>query len=80
MIRAIPVPKSIFNPSTKTWEVPGLPTPNKVSKKASAPCKPVFSGDKSPVRAPWWDDMRAKTPKCWKHQSRRNKQHYRGTL
>jgi hypothetical protein len=74
MIRAIPVPKSFLNPATNTWEVPGLAVPKEVNKKVCA-CKPVFSGDKAPVRAPWWKDVRADAIKCWKQQSVRLRQY-----
>ena len=75
MIRAISPPKVAFNPTTNTWEVPGRPnlTATQV-KKPVAPCNPVFSGDKEPITAPWYE-MRNEPIKCWKQQSVRLRQY-----
>ena len=76
MIRAISPPKVKFNPTTNTWDVPERPDLTTAQvKKPVAPCKPVFSGDKAPIRALWWNDVMADTPKCWKHQSVRTRQY-----
>lgn len=92
MVRAIPVPKSVFNPTTGQWEAPGINlTPPKKNKVApyQPPTHIVFGG--SPVADTdaivkarklstdyWWNEGYRQTPKNWKHQSRRKKQHYKG--
>lgn len=76
MIRAISPPKVQFNPNTNKWEAPGRPDLIATQvKKTIAPCNPVFSGEHEPLAAPWWGDLGASTPKCWKHQSVRQRQY-----
>lgn len=77
MIRAISPPKVKFNPTTNTWEVlnrPDLVIPP-TKQAPAAPCGPVFSGERGSIVAPWWGDLGASTPKCWKHQSVRQRQY-----
>jgi len=77
-VLAIPVPRSIRNPITGKWEAPGVDlTPPKNNKKVvyQPPTHTVFCGDRAPVRAPWWNDVRADAIKCWKQQSVRLRQY-----
>ena len=77
MVRAIPVPKSVFNPTTGQWEAPGidLTPPNKNKATYTPPTPIVFSGEKGIMAAPWWGGVYRKTPKSWKHQSSRARQY-----
>ena len=77
MIRAIQVPQSMRNKVTGTWEVPGHPELHTPKVKPVIISHPIFGGETTPIRAPWWNDVRSSTPKGWKHQSSRGHQYYR---
>ena len=77
MVRAIPVPKSVFNPTTGQWEAPGIdlapPKKNKAAYKP--PTHTVFSGEKGVIAVPWCKVNRNAPMKSWKQQSSRPRQY-----
>lgn len=78
MITAIPVPRSVFNPHTRQWEAPVDLTPPKTHIMRAALRTPViFGGEKDTTIRPDKNKGNRRPPKCWKHQSNRDRQYYR---